>query len=136
VDTARRVVADLIQYGAVKRGGIDATLVQLSPAIAQYAKLDVTSGLLVSEVTKGSRAAKAGLKAGTEGVRYGASRNARMIYLGGDIITEIEGVKITSLADYYSVLESRRPGDTVRVKVLRGKTAETLTVTLDEPEKE
>jgi S1-C subfamily serine protease len=136
VDTARRVVADLIQYGSVRRGGINAILVQLTPAIAQYAKLEVTAGLLVSEITKGSRAVKAGLKAGTEAVRYGSSRNAIIIYLGGDVITEIEGVKITSLAEYFSVLESRRPGDTVTVKVLRGKTTETLTVTLEEPEKE
>jgi S1-C subfamily serine protease len=134
VDTARRVVADLIQYGSVRRGGINAVLVQLTPAIAQYAKLDVTTGLLVSEITKGSQATRAGLKAGTEAVRYGSSRNAIIIYLGGDVITEIAGVKMTSLADYYSVLESRRPGDTVSVRGVRGKTTETLTVTLEEPE--
>jgi S1-C subfamily serine protease len=136
VDTARRVVADLIQHGTVKRGTISATLVQLTPAIAQYAELTVTSGLLVSEIAKTSNAVKAGLKAGTEAVRYGSSRNARIIYLGGDVITEIQGVKIASLADYYSVLESRRPGDSISVTVLRGKDPINLTITLDEQEKE
>jgi S1-C subfamily serine protease len=106
--------------------------VQLNRNIAQYAKLNVEAGLLVSELPKASTAAKAGLKAGTEAVRYGSSRNARIIYLGGDIITEIDGIKVTSLADYYSVLESKRPGDMVNVVVLRDGKAQPLDIPLEE----
>jgi S1-C subfamily serine protease len=106
--------------------------VQLNSSIAQYAGLKIASGLLVSEVGKGSSADKAGLKGGTRPARYGTSRNSRTIYLGGDVITEIEGVKIVSLADYYSVLESRRPGDKVKVTVYRNNKSEMLTVSLEE----
>ncbi|MDR3312424.1 MAG: trypsin-like peptidase domain-containing protein, partial [Spirochaetaceae bacterium] len=132
IDTARRVVNDLIQYGSVRRGVINGVLVQLTPSIAQYAKLGIGAGMLVSELPKGGNAAKAGLKAGTEAVRYGSSRNARIIYLGGDVITEIEGIKITSLADYYSVLESRRPEDKIAVTVFRGGGSKKLNITLEE----
>jgi S1-C subfamily serine protease len=134
IDTARRVVSDLIRYGQVKRGVINASLVQLNRNIAQYAKLSVEYGLLVSELPKSGSALKAGLKAGTEAVRYGASRNARIIYLGGDIITEIDGIKTASLADYYSVLESKRPGDKVTVTVFRNGKSETMSIPLEEPQ--
>ncbi|MDR3284549.1 MAG: trypsin-like peptidase domain-containing protein [Treponema sp.] len=134
VNTARRVVDDLLKYGSVKRGGINAALVQLTSTIAKYAEITIASGLLVSEVGKNSSAAKAGLKAGTTPAQYGSRRNSYTIYLGGDVITEIEGVKIASLADYYSVLESKRPGDKVKVTVYRNNKYETLTVTLEEQE--
>lgn len=130
VNTARRVVSDLIQYGTVRRGVIEASYVQLTSSIADYAGLDISTGLLVSEIEKSSNAAKAGLKAGTQAVRYGNARNSRIIYLGGDIITAIDGIAVTSLADYYSVLESKRPGDIVRVTVYRNKQYVDLSITL------
>lgn len=119
VNTARRVVSDLIQYGSVRRGIIEASYVQLTSSIASYARLEVNRGLLVSQIQKGGNAEKAGIQAGTEAVRYGSSRNGRIIYLGGDVITAMDGISVTSLADYYSILESKRPGDTVKVTVYR-----------------
>ncbi|WP_059369071.1 S1C family serine protease [Treponema endosymbiont of Eucomonympha sp.] len=132
VGTARRVVSDLIQHGRVRRGVINASFVQLSPTLARYAGLDGEAGLLVSELPKNSPAAKAGLKAGTEEARYGSGRNARVIYLGGDVVSEIDGIRIASFADYYSVLESKRPGDTARVAVSRNGKRVTLAVPLEE----
>lgn len=118
--TAQRVVNDLLQYGAVQRGIIQAELVQMNTAIANYARLDINSGVLVSQVIHGGNAEKAQIKGGTEAVRYGA-RNPRTIYLGGDIIIGLDGVKVNTLADYLSLLESKRPGETVTVTVHRGK---------------
>ncbi|ULQ60820.1 trypsin-like peptidase domain-containing protein [Brucepastera parasyntrophica] len=132
VNTAKRVVAEIIQHGKVIRGSIDAELVQLNNSIANYAKLSTNKGLLVSRVVPGSNAEKAGLKGGTEAVRYGSFRNSSVIYLGGDIIISIAGQNIESLTDYYSALESRKPGEVVPVIVLRGKQQVTLNVTLAE----
>ncbi|MDR1785776.1 MAG: trypsin-like peptidase domain-containing protein [Spirochaetaceae bacterium] len=132
INTAKRVVNDLIRYGQVRRGIIKGVLVQLNRNIAQYAKISTTQGLLVSELPKTGGAAKAGLRAGTEAVRYGSSLNAQTIYLGGDIITAIDGVKVDSIADYYSLLESKRPGDTVTLSVLRNGKTQTVKVPLDE----
>ena len=129
-EIAVRVVNDLLKYGKVQRGVIDATIVQLTNRIAQYAGLDIATGMLVSEVEEGSNAEKAGLKGGTKAVYYG-SRNT-ILYLGGDVITKIDGIAITSLAEYYSALESKKPGDVVSVVVHRNKKDVTLKITLAE----
>lgn len=121
VNTAKRVVSDLIQYGKVRRGVIQAKVVQLTSSIARYANMSISSGMLVSEVAKDSNADKAGIKAGTEGVRYGSSRNPQIIYLGGDVVIGIDNIAVSSYADYYSALESKKPGDTVNVTIQRGE---------------
>ena len=127
-ETAVRVVADLIKYGKVNRGTIAARLVQNSRRIAQYAGLDIATGMLVSEVTKGGNAEAAGLKGGTEAAYYG--NRSSVIYLGGDIITKIDDVDVKTLADYYSALESKRPGDVITVVVRRNRRDVSLRVTL------
>jgi S1-C subfamily serine protease len=116
VNTAKRVVTELIQYGKVRRGWVDATMVQLFPALVRYAKFSVNSGLLVSRTRKGGLADKAGLRQGSDPVQYGRS----VIYLGGDIITAVDGVKINTLSDLYSALEHSKPGDKVKIDVIRG----------------
>ncbi|HCM28317.1 MAG: peptidase S1 [Treponema sp. GWB1_62_6] len=126
VNTAKRVVAELIQYGRVRRGWIDASVVQLFPALVNYAKLPVSAGLLVSRTKKGGMAEQAGLRQGSEPVRYGSS----VIYLGGDIITNVDGLKVTRLADLYSALEDNKGGDKVVVELIRGGRTLKLDVTL------
>lgn len=129
-EIAVRVVNDLLKYGKVQRGVINASIVQLTSRIAQYAGLDISTGMLVSEVDDGSNAQKAGLKGGTKAVYYGSRNN--ILYLGGDVITKIDGISITSLAEYYSALESKKPGDVVSVVVHRNKKDVTLKITLSE----
>ncbi len=128
--TAIRVVADLIKYGKVHRGTIDATVIQLSRRIAQYAGLDIASGVLISEVRRGGNAESAGLRGGTEAAYYGSRRD--IIYIGGDVITQIGNIAVTSLADYYSALESKKPGDTITVVVRRNRKDITLKIKLVE----
>ncbi len=132
VNTAKRVVSELIQFGKVRRGSIDAELVQLSSPIATYARLSTDKGLLVSRVGPGSNAEKAGLKGGSEAVRYGSGRSSSIIYLGGDVITSIGGQRVESLTDYYSALESKKPGDKVEITVMRGKQQISLSLLLAE----
>jgi S1-C subfamily serine protease len=115
VNTAKRVVAEIIEYGKVRRGWIDASVVQLFPSLVRYAKLPVSAGLLVSRTRRGGSAEKAGLRQGSEPVQYGRS----VIYLGGDIITSVDGMKTNTLADLYSALEDNKPGDKVEVEVIR-----------------
>lgn len=133
-DTARRVVSDLIQYGTVRRGVIDARFIQLDQSIARSIGLDISEGLLVSEIGEDGPAAQAGLRAGNKAVRYGIGRNAPVIYLGGDIIVAMDGVKIATFAEYLSVLESKRPGDTVKVAVYRDRKITELSIVLGENE--
>ncbi|MBR1638872.1 MAG: trypsin-like peptidase domain-containing protein [Treponema sp.] len=129
-ETAVRVVSDLIKYGKVQRGKIDASFVQNSQRIARYAGLDLATGVLVSQVNRGGKAEAAGMRGGTEAVYYGSRRD--IIYIGGDVITQIDNIAISTLADYYSALESKKPGDTVSVTVRRNKKNVVLNVTLVE----
>ncbi|QTQ14571.1 trypsin-like peptidase domain-containing protein [Treponema parvum] len=128
-ETARRVAYELIQSGKVNRGIIQASMIQLNSSIARYANLDTAKGILVSEVAKGGNADAAGIKGGTEPVRYGTRS---VIYLGGDIITSIDNISVATIADYYSVLESKRPGDTVNVTVRRNRKDMNLRIKLAE----
>ena len=119
VDTAKRIIPELIKNGKVTRGTIDAQLVQMNSSIANYAKLNINYGLLVSSVDKNSNAQQAGLYGGTQQVRYGYGRNASSFYIGGDIIVAINGQAIKQFSDYYSALEDKKPNETVTVTVIR-----------------
>jgi len=130
VNTAKRVVNEIMQYGRVRRGWIDATVVQIFPSLVRYARLPVNSGLLVSRTRRGGLAERAGLRQGSEPVQYGRS----VIYLGGDIITSVNGMSTNTLADLYSSLEASRPGDTVKVEIIRGGRTSTFDVTLADRE--
>ena len=132
VSTAKRVVNDLIKYGKVNRGTIKVSLVQNTGRIAVHAKSRISTGMIVSKVAENSMAEAAGLKGGTQAVRYGSTFNYQTIYLGGDIITSIDNITVTKLADYYSALEDKVPGDKVKVTVWRNNESKVLTVTLEE----
>jgi S1-C subfamily serine protease len=130
VNTAKRVVAELIQYGKVRRGWIDASVVQIFPALVRYAKLPVNSGLLVSRMRRNGFAEKAGIRQGTEPVRYGSS----VIYLGGDIISAVDGMKTNTLADLYSALEDNKPGEKIAIEIIRDGRTRTMEITLADRE--
>lgn len=126
VDTAVRVIPELIEYGKVVRGWLDITPVQLDSRIAEYANLPVETGILVSKVDTNGKAAASGLKGGTERVRYGDN----IFYLDGDVIIQINGMKIDDFADYFSALEATKPGDTIDIVVIRGDKQISLDVEL------
>ncbi|MDR1374436.1 MAG: trypsin-like peptidase domain-containing protein [Treponema sp.] len=131
INTAKRVVAELIQNGRVRRGWIDASMVQLFPALVRYAKLPIGSGLLVSRTKRNGFAEQAGIRQGSDPVQYGSS----VIYLGGDIITSVDGLAVESLADLYSALEDNKPGERVAIEVDRGgRTVKTEVVLADREE--
>ncbi|MBQ7282553.1 MAG: trypsin-like peptidase domain-containing protein [Spirochaetales bacterium] len=127
-NTAAASVNDIVNYGKVSRGWLDIVPVQLSQSIVDYAGLKVSKGLLVSQIVPGGLADQAGLKAGTQQVRYGNS----VIYLGGDIITEINGISISDYNDLFSALSNTKPGDSVQVMVYRNGNTVRLNITLVE----
>ncbi|VDB01002.1 HtrA protease/chaperone protein [Olavius algarvensis spirochete endosymbiont] len=127
--TARRVVPDLMEFGFVQRGWIDIDPVPIFPSLVRYAKLPVNQGILVSRVKPNGNAAAAGLKGGSPDriVRSGDS----IIYLGGDIIVGIDDEPVASIEDFYAALEQSRPGDVIRVKVIRNRREHILNIALD-----
>jgi S1-C subfamily serine protease len=115
IDTAIAVIPDLIKLGKVSRGWLDLAAVQLSPQLVAYAKLPVDKGVLISQVVSGGFADKAGLKGGNQMVQYGSS----VIYLGGDIITAVNGEVVEDLNDLYLALLPLKSGQKVNVTVNR-----------------
>lgn len=130
VSTARRVVADLLKYGEVRRGVMRISLVQNTSRIASYAGYGISSGVIVSKVSSGSLAEKAGIQGGTKAVQYGRF-NPTTIYLGGDVITAIDSISVSNYADYASALEDKRPGDTIAVTVYRNGRYQKISVKLE-----
>jgi S1-C subfamily serine protease len=130
IDTARRIVPELIAYGTVRRGWIDIVPVQLQGQLIRVARIPIDSGILVSQVTPGGKAAEAGMQGGSRSnaLRYGRD----IIYLGGDIIVEIEGEPIETISDYFGALETTKPGDVVEVVVYRDGKQRSLDVELTE----
>lgn len=114
-ETVKRVSSQIIENGSIRRGVIDAVLMELNPQIVSYLNLPIHSGLMVSQVIAGGNAEKAGLKGGTEKALYGDST----VYLSGDVIVEINGKQINGYADYFLSLFGSESGETVEITVYR-----------------
>ncbi len=114
-NTIRSVSNELITSGKINRGWIDALTVQLNPQIVDYLNLPVDEGILISQVLPAGKADRSGLRGGSERAQYGQS----VIYLGGDVILEINGERIRDYSDYFSALFSTKSGDKVDLTVLR-----------------
>jgi S1-C subfamily serine protease len=128
INIAKRVAEELIKFGVVKRGWMDIDWVALEPRIVRYFRLPVQSGILVSVAR--TNASQAGIRGGDQAsaVRYGS----KVIYGNGDVITEVNGVKVASFSDYTGALEATRPDQLIDVKVLRGSQEKTMKVKLTE----
>ncbi len=121
VNTAKRVVPDLIRDGMVRRGWVDVETIQLFPDLIDYMKqngypVPVSAGLLVSQASRGGNADRAGIRGGDTAVRYGRST----FNVGGDIIVSVNGMKTATIAEFYSALETTKPGQKVTVEYWHG----------------
>ena len=112
-------VREIIDTGTVHRGWLDLLSVELNEAIADYASIPVSEGILVSQVVPGGNADRAGVKGGSQAVQYGQS----VIYVGGDVITAIDGVPIKGYEDYFAALFDTNPGDMVTLSIIRNGSA-------------
>jgi S1-C subfamily serine protease len=127
VNLAKRFLPELIARGRVTRPwlGILPLPVPVSQ-IADELNLPVNYGVMVSEVVDGEAADRAGIRGGSERVRAGG----QIYYLGGDIITAIDGEKVLSLDDVNRLVNRHQPGDTVSVEIVREGRRMTLNVKL------
>jgi len=118
IDSAKRSVNEIITYGEVRRGWIDIDPIELTPALVRYANLKTEKGILISSVIKGGNAWDAGLKGGDkrDAIRYKNS----VKYLGGDIITSLNGYKLETISDLFTALQDTKPGESVSLKYIRG----------------
>ena len=115
-DTVIREVPQLIQTGEYKHPWIGIISVDIDPDIAEAMGLNITKGTVVVEVTPGSPAEAAGIKAGSQTTDIGG----RTYTLGGDVIVGIDDIEVRKLIDLVVYIErSKNPGDTITLKILR-----------------
>ena len=115
VNTAKRVVPELIAKGYVTYPWIGATIQSLFPEIANYLKLKVERGALIAEVVKGGPADKAGLKGGSQRVQVGNT----IAIVGGDIIVKADQNEIKTNDELIRYIREKKPGDTISLQVFR-----------------
>lgn len=129
INSAKAVLNDLVQFGRVRRPSLGiAGLLPIGPELADQMGLAADAGVLVQQVVPGGAADKAGIRGGRERAYLGNTP----IYIGGDLIVQIDEQDIETPQDIANVLDNHHSGDTVNVVVYRGKQRITLKVTLDE----
>lgn len=106
-----KVVADLKEFGVVQRAVLGVQIIDIDDKLRREKKLSTLSGVYVGGVTKSSAAEEAGIKE-------------------GDVITAVNSKKVNSVAELQEEIAAYRPGDDVRVTVLRGGKEQTLTMKL------
>lgn len=114
-DTVRRVVADLIQYGKVRRPWVGVYGQDIDSQLAGFLKLPEENGVLVAYVEPGSSASQAGIQGGTQRVRLGFAR----LIIGGDFVVAVDDRAVTGQADFTSYLLNKNLGETVTVTLYR-----------------
>jgi putative serine protease PepD len=123
VNTARRVVPQLIQFGEVKRPQLGASLTSVADLTQRGITLPIKNGLLVRSATPGGAAANAGIRGLMQ------DRNTGEIEIG-DIITAVDGEKVNDTDEVYRILDKKNIGDTVNVEIFRDGRSTTVPVRL------
>ncbi len=129
INTAKRYLPQLIAKGRVAHPWLGITGQSLEADLAAELRLPDKEGILVAQVFQGGPADRAGIKGGRRRVQAAN----RIVVVGGDIITAIDGVKLKSVDDLTGYLDAQREvGDTVRLDLLRDGRPMSLQVKLGE----
>ena len=107
----RKIFEDILEYGDVQKGLLGVRGIALKSSYSKQLNLTDTEGFYIDIIEPGFGADLAGLKK-------------------GDIIKEIDGVKINKFSDLSGYLSTKRPGDKVNVTYSRENKLNKTTVTL------
>ncbi|NPB04653.1 MAG: Do family serine endopeptidase [Thermotogae bacterium] len=111
INIARKVSDQLIKEGKVSRGYLGIIMQNVDENLAKVLGLKKPEGVIITEVVKGSPADKAGLQE-------------------GDVIVEVDGRKIKNALTLRTIIQSKMPGEKVRIKILRKGKSKIVTVKL------
>ena len=128
VNTAKKVIPELMAKGYVTYPWIGATIQSLIPEVAKFLKLKLERGAMIAEVVKGGPADKAGLRGGNQKVQVG---NIIMV-VGGDIVVKADQNEVKTHDELIRYIREKKPGDTILLKVFRKDKFEDVKVTLGE----
>lgn len=97
---ARKIYEDILEFGDVQRGLLGVTGQSLNSQNSNELGIDITEGFYINDTDPNMGAHIAGIRK-------------------GDIIQQIDNVKINKFADLSGYLNSKRPGDKLNVKIFR-----------------
>jgi serine protease Do len=127
INAARGVLRELRESGRVVRPWLGMQGRSVDAALASIVRMPITPGYLVEVVFDGSPAEQAGVRGGNLAVVV----QGEEYLLGGDNHTAIQGTPIRTHQDYVARVKTLKPGQRVKLSVMRdGQSREfTLTVT-------
>jgi serine protease Do len=111
IEIVRAVADDIIATGSARHSWLGVEGADLDAANAKG--IGVTGGAKVTKVIDNSPASQAGLHS-------------------DDVITALDGTKITSMSAFVVALRGHHPGDSVTVEIMRGNAPQTMVITLGE----
>ncbi|HEV7492264.1 S1C family serine protease [Baekduia sp.] len=129
IDTAKSILENLKKGETVQRAYLGITSLTVDGQLDAL-NLPVNHGALVQTVEPNSPADIAGLKAGDLQATLSGSSSNDTVVLGGDIITKVDGKAITTSDQLSQLVTNHKPGDKVKIEIVRKKETKTLTVTL------
>ena len=128
INTARQIAQDLITQGRVRHATLGIEARSFGPGVADALGFPVQQGLLIERVLPNSAAAAAGLHGGNRTAIVGMRR----VMIGGDVLTQIDGQPVNEDFDLTLMLNRKRPGDTVTLRIYRGSQRMDVKATLRE----
>jgi S1-C subfamily serine protease len=128
-DTMKKVVPSLIQRGIYEHPYLGVSGIDVTSDIAKVMKLNETKGFLVTDITSGGPADKAGIHGGD----VLTDINGTEVELGGDVIIGIDNTTVRKIDDMLSYLETKRQvGDTAKLTIVRDGRPQEVNVTLSD----
>jgi S1-C subfamily serine protease len=117
IDLVKGILPDLLSKGRVVRPWIGIQGQFVLPPLRELLRLPLAEGFLVEVVEPDSPAGKAGVRGGDLDLIIAGEP----VLLGGDVISEINGTAVDDPERLDAVLKSLAIGETVRLKLFRGK---------------
>lgn len=132
IDTVKRLLPDLLTLGRYRHPwlGIRYAYV-IRPGLATLLNLPVEQGLLLVQLYRGSPLAQMGVQEAQSEVVVGNQR----VYVGGDILTAVDGQPITGIEELETYLEdNHQVGDSVTLSLIRaGEQFDLVVELIEEP---
>ncbi len=129
INTAKRWVPEMIEFGRARHPAIGVTIANLNTQLAEALDIPVEEGVLVQMTEQGGPAEQAGILGGDEVMSIGNSQ----LIVGGDVIVAIDDNTIANGDDLTTWLDANtQVGQTVELTIIREGQEISISVTLGE----
>lgn len=124
INIVKKIVPQIIKFGAVKRPGLGIAIAE-KRELAYFYGIDIEKGLPIQSVRPGGASDKAGLLGLTQNPK---TREVRL----GDVILKVDGKDIDDFDDIFNILYEYKVGDIVEVLYRRGSALKKAKIKLEE----